>query len=60
MVIDTSTALDALDEAIKWKLRPALDPDRIFDEIAFKLHRHPMFRHLKVVDCALGAVHEVA
>jgi hypothetical protein len=39
MLIDINRALDALDEAIGWKLRPALDPDELFDSISAELHR---------------------
>jgi hypothetical protein len=46
MLIDSNIALDSLDVAINWKLRPALDPDRLFDEIASRLHK--LFPHLTI------------
>jgi hypothetical protein len=54
MLIDTNQALDALDESISWKLRPALDPDARFDSIASKLHR--IFPELTIaqIDLLLG------
>ena len=39
MLITTDQALDALDEAISWKLRPALDPDELFDAFELDVHR---------------------
>jgi hypothetical protein len=54
MLIDSNAALDAIDEAISWKLRPALNPNRIFDEIASALHRHPRFRDLKITELDLA------
>jgi hypothetical protein len=53
MMIDTNIALTAFDDIISWKLRPALDPDRIFDELANRFRQHPRFRDLKISELDL-------
>jgi hypothetical protein len=54
MMIDVNTALDALDECIDWKLKPALDSQKIFDDIASNLRRLPAFQHTKIVELDLA------
>lgn len=52
-MIDVNIALDALAEAIDWKLRPALDSDRVFDAIASKLRRLPAFKQMTIAQIDL-------
>jgi hypothetical protein len=54
MMVSTDWALDCLDEAISWKLRPAINVDRVFDEIASKLRRMPAFKQLTIVEIDLA------
>jgi hypothetical protein len=53
MMIDADTALVALDDAIGWRLRPALNAQKLFDDIASKLHRHPSFKQLNITEIDL-------
>jgi hypothetical protein len=53
MMIDTNTALDLLSEAIDWSLKPALDSQTLFDDIASKLHQRPEFKRLTIVQLDL-------
>jgi len=39
MLIEINEAFNALDEAISWRLRPALDADELFDELGSAIHR---------------------
>jgi hypothetical protein len=54
MLIDHTVILDALNEAIGWQLRPALDSDRLFDDLGSRLHK--LFPSLKIteIDLLLG------
>jgi hypothetical protein len=47
--IETAEALEALDECINWKLKPALDSQRVFDAVASRMRRHPAFAHLTII-----------
>ena len=48
MMIDADAALVALDDAVAWRLRPALDAEKLFDDIASKLHQRPEFKGLTI------------
>jgi hypothetical protein len=52
MLIDTNTALDALDEAIEWKLRGPLD--QLFDAILSDLRRRvPALKQMPLAELDL-------
>ena len=49
--ITTEAAIEALWLAFSWE---PLDPAKIFDQIAARLHRHPRFRDLPIAQLDLA------